>query len=402
MIPKYSAPYDNAGTNHEIGGLSPERRKKFDASITRMNADIYWLRMNGGAIPQIYRDHAKTIVEHSIHSASVSPDQKKNTMVSVSEDLYVLDREKARTYYQSNYAGQVFEPITRVLGSFKWDIKQYLIQKLGDKVKFTRNFKSPKYISVQTSEQQDVGVGWYVGYQFDRFDLAANQGEFFDLQYEVMMEAMSQMGRLAHEHLLTGTTVEHGGADDSGSTSILDKKGFLNHGSAQTFTTSTLNTYNNLYKALLEALADLKKCYATTNRVLISSAGIHSQALANYNTYTDMSEFTKMTRDLIGPGKPISAWHVMDQVTGAAISTSTQAWYLLALDPRLLSRLIILPLQTLPTMDKTFVDDISEVVLAGDILRFSPYDTTENVFPVSGSASLTTADVGIVDCQRVA
>jgi hypothetical protein len=66
-----------------------------------------------------------------------------------------------------------------------------------------------------------------------------------------------------------------------------------------------------------------------------------------------------------------------------------------------MNRLIILPLQTLPSEQKMWKDDVNEVMLAADILRFNPYDTTENAFPVTYSGSLTTADLGFLSNTRL-
>ena len=388
----FSVPWENVSENR-INELGQKRIESFDKSVNRMNADLMVLRQNNYTAPKYYHDLSKDMCEYWMDSANYSDIQRKNTAVTIAEETYVLDREKARTYYDTNIAGQIFAPVTRPLSRFKWDVKHYLIQKVANVAKFSRDFDKPRMVKLKTSSQLDKGTGWYLGYQISRWQLLENQGELFDLQFETMLEAAFQMGRLAHEHILTGSTVEHGGTDDMGEAgSGMALTGFVNNGSVQSFTLSTPSTYLNIYKGFRDALADLKKVYASDNVVGIVTAGLIDQAERNVHTYLDQTELELIKKRL---GNRIKQLWICEQLTGAAITAATQKAFFIKLDPRLMSRLIVLPLQTLPSEKKNWRDDISEVMLAADVLRYQKYDTTENAFPATAAASLTTTSIGI-------
>jgi len=402
----FSVPWDNMGKGSgELGSLPEEKKARLNNSVARMNADLLALRhmanTTGNPIPPYYYERAKEMAEFFMDSAEYTDVQRKNTAITIAEESFILDREKARTYYDVNISAQIFEPVTRVMPRFKWDVKHYLIQKVRNVVKFTRNFSSPGFIQLKTSHQTDTGTGWYVGYQIDRWTLLENQGELFDIQYETMLEASAQMGRAANEHILTGHTLEHGGTDDLGEDSTIIK-GFCNHGSVQSFSVSTPSTFFNIYKGLKAGLQDLRKVWATDNIVMITTGGIPSQAEVNFATYEARNELDEILKRMVGPGKRIKQWWISDYINGEEISTSTQRIFLVKLDPRLLSRLLILPLQVLPSLKKNWKDDISEVMLAADILRYKLYDSTENAFPATKSAALTTTDLGEITSGRFA
>lgn len=400
----FSIDWDRVGfSTSELGDLSDDKKGRLNKAVTRMNQDLLFMRQNQVQIDKQYYDFARDVVGAWADTADWDETRRKNTAITIAEETFVLDREKARTYYEQNVAAQIFAPITRGLNRFKWDIKHYLIKKVANVVKQSRSFDNPRFIKLETEGQMDKGMGWYCGYQISRWDLLENQGELFDIQYEHMLEAAAQMGRFANQHILTGSTVQHGGTDDVGEAgSGMGLTGFLNHASVQTHTVSTLTTFGNIYKGIKAGLTNLKKAFATPTRIMITSAGIPDQADSNFATYEARNEYDEILKRLVGPGKPVQQWWVTDFITGAAISNSTQKMSIVAMDPRLMSRLIVLPLQTLPSNTKNWRDDISEVMLAGDILRFNNYNTDENVFPVTNAASLTTTGEGILTHSRIA
>jgi len=285
-------------------------------------------------------------------------------------------------------------------------VKQHSIKKIENAVKFGRQFKEPRYIEVTPSTQFDKGMGWYLGYQINRFDLLQNKGDLFDLQYETMLEAATQMARAANEHVLLGTYGALGTPDGLGEAgSGLLYTGMVNNTGNQSFTTSTLTTYLNIYKGIKAGLADLKTVHASKNVIMLTTAGIPDQAESNLPAYGhgDYDEMDHIQRKLVGPGKPIKQWWVSDKLPGATITKDLQQIILLVLDPRLMNRLIVLPLQTLPVMDKTFQDDVSEVMLAADILRYNVRaDSDVNAFPCTVSSALSTTNTGYRSEERIA
>lgn len=405
----FSIPWENQDPSG-LGGLSPEKKQRLNKAVDRMNADYNYLQMykraNGSYVPKQYYEYGKIIVDSFTNSPKFNPNTRKNTEVTIAEETFVLDREKARVYYEENIMAQIFDPVTRPLNKFKWDIRQHAIKKMENAVKFGRRFDEPRFIQLQISDQMDKGVGWYLGYQINRWDLLENEGELFDLQYETMLEAATQMARAANEHIATGSTTIIGVTDDMGEAGSGSQiTGFLNNGSAQSFTVSTLTTYKNILTGLKNGLSDLKTVHATKNVILIWTAGIPDQAELNYPTYGhgNYNEWDEIQRVLVGPMKPIKQVWCSDKVIGSTPGTSTQAAALVALDPRLMSRLIVLPLQTLPSLEKNWQDDISEVMLAADILRYNVRaDSNVNAFPLTLATSLTTTNLGYRSEERMA
>jgi len=393
-----------------LGGLSDEKKERLNDHVIRLNADFKWLQKmkvtKNQYVPKIYNDQAKELVDRWYNTARIGSVEKKNTEVMIAEENFVLDREKARVYYEQSIGAQIFQSVTRPLGKFRWDIKQYAIKKVENSVKFGRKFDQPRLIELELSDQSDHGIGWYVGYQINRFDLLENEGSLFDLQYETVLEAATQMARAGNRHLFTGTTSALSTpADDGEAGSGLGYTGFCNNSNNQAFTIATPSTYGNILKGLKNGLAELRKVYATQNCMLLWSAGLPDQAEQNYPTYGhgNYNEWDEIQRVLVGGNKPIKQVWTSDLLTGATLSNTTQTAILLKLDPRLMSRLIVLGLQTLPSLEKQYSDDISEVMLTADILRFNVRaDTTLNPFNVAQETDLTTASEGYRSEERMA
>lgn len=405
----FSIPWENQDKSG-LGGLSDDKKILVNTAVNRMNADFGYLQQlkhqNGFCAPKIYHEYAHEITESWKNRPGYSDIKNiKNTEVTLAEETFVLDREKARVYYEQNIAAQIYQPITRPLSKFKWDVRQHSIKKQEHAVKFSREFAEPTYIQLKISEQYDKGIGWYVGYQINRWQLLENQGELFDLQFETMLEASTQMARAANEHLFTGTTTIVGTrADDGEAGAGLAKTGFTNNASNQTHSTAALTTYLNIFKGIKAGLAKLKTVHASKNVIMIATAGIWDQMELNYPTYGhgDYDEYDHIARKLIGPNKPIKAAYSSDKLLGATPTLSTQAYILHVLDPRLMNRLVVFPLQTIPVLDKIYSDSISEIMIAGDILRYNVRaDSNVNAFPASISASLTTTTLGYRSEERI-
>lgn len=392
-----------------LGGLSDTQRKKFEDSISRMNNDLTWVRQckNAGfdmITPEIH-ERSKLIAEN------IFPDQyrfgRSNTEIStqIDEETYVLEREKARVYYENNVMAQVFAPVTSPMGKVKWDLKQYGIQKVQDCVKFSRSFSQPKNVQVKISNQRDTGIGLYIGYQIGKMQLAESEGELFDLEYELMLEASTQLGRAVNEHIATGTTTIIGVPVDDDGAGTTNFKGFLNNGSNQSFTVGTTTTWGNWIKGFKEALADLKTTVRgnANNIIALMSGGCLSQMQANYPTYGkgDYNEWDEVKKRYFDSGIIKECW-ISDKLTGSTLTTSSQTCILINRDARYMDRKLVLPLQTWSSLSKTYAEDINEVMIVGDIIRHKLRpNTTTNAFPVTSSGSLTTTDVGYVEEQRL-
>lgn len=397
-----SIPWENQDPSG-LGGLSNKKKARLEQSVNRMNSDLrnlQYYKQFGYDIPKDYMDYAKNIVAGS----TLSSVDRKNTEVTIAEETYVIDREKARVYYENNIAAQIFNRVQRPLTKFKWEVKQYALKGIPQAVKYTKKFSTPKYINLELSDQYDTGIGWYVGYKINRFDLLENKGELFDIQYETMLEASTQMARAANQHIFSGYGDK--ALDDAGNaSSSIGKTGFCNNSSNQTFTISTPSTYGNITSGIKSGLSDLKKVYASNYTICLMTAGLVDQMELNHTTYSEgvNTEYDQFMKRLVGPNKPIKEFWTSDNFTGETVTLAKQKAFLIKLDERLMNRLMVLPLQTIPTTEKTFDDDISEIMLAADIIRFNPRaDTTVNPFPATISGAVTTTNLGYLSEERIA
>lgn len=392
-----------------LGGLSDIQKKKFEDSISRMNNDLTWVRQckNAGydIIPKEIHERSKLIAEKLYPDAYKFGRTNTEIATQIDEETYVLEREKARVYYENNIMAQVFAPVTSPMGKVKWDLKQYGIQKVQDCVKFSRSFSQPKNVQVKISNQRDTGIGLYIGYQLSKMQLLESEGELFDLEYELMLEASTQLARAVNEHIATGTTTIIGVPMDDDGAGTTNFKGFLNHGSNQSFTIGTTTTYGSWIKGFIDGLTDLKTTVrgGINDIICLMSGGCLSQMQANYPTYGkgDMSEWDEVKKRYFDSGIIKELW-ISDKLTGSTLTTSTQVCMLINRNARYMDRKLVLPLQTWSSLSKTYAEDINEVMIVGDIIRHKLRpNTSVNAFPVTSSGSLTTTDVGYLEEQRI-
>lgn len=401
----FDVAWDNA--DNKLNALPEDRKENLNKSTNRLNEDLYKLRYyrNQGVnvIPEYYNDHAKKVMEMMDDSVL---NGRSNAEVStmIMEEAYVLDREKARVYYENNIFSQIFASVTQPLGRFRWDLKQYGIQKIRDAVKWTKDFADPNYIQLKVSNQFDTGIGMYVGYQISKTQLMQNDGNLFDLQHELVLQASEQIGRAMNERIATGTTTTITIPNDDGA-SAPTYTGFLNHANTQDFAIGTTSTWGNWIKGIKAGLADLKTVRGTRNIVMLMTAGCHSQMEANYPSYGrgDYTEWDEVQRRFIGPNKPIKRAYISDKILGSTPSASTQGMILIDIEQRYMDRKLVLPLQTWPSLEKTWAEDIKEVMVVGDIIRHKLRpNTSVNAFPVTKEDSLTTADTGYLEEMQIA
>jgi hypothetical protein len=393
--------------NDKIPGLSTQ--KEIDEHKSLMdyaNNHLYWIRQlkNNGynMIPESTHRTAELIADRIY--ADGGGRSNTDVVTTIEEEIHATDAVKARVYYENNLMSQIFDSVTSPLGKFRFDIRQYGIQLATNPVKFSRTFDNATYTQVKIGDQKDTGIGLYAGYSISKMQLMESEGDFFDYEFELAAETSRQLGRAMNEHIATGTTTILGiPRDDQGAGAALT--GFLNNSSNQGFDISTTTTWLNWIKGFIAALADLKKCRGPGDIICIMSSGCHSQMMANYPTYGkgDWNEWDEFNKRFVGYDKPIKRVYISDKITGSTLTTSTQCVVLMKLGEQFIDRKIVLPLQTWSSINKTYSEDIKQIMVVADILRFRYRpDTTTNPFPVTIETGLTTTDLGYLEEQRVA
>lgn len=402
----YSLEWENADKSNLLG-LTVEKQNELENMVQFGNDMLFHLRLarNNGVelIPESYRELAKDRAQF-IENGNPAIRDNAEVVTTIMEESYVMDAIKARVYYEENIMAKIFAPVTSPLAKFQWDIKRYGIKPARNPVKFSRTFNDPDFTMVEITSQMDSGMGLYGAYSIGKVQLMQGEGQFFDLEYEVSTETARYMGRAMNEHIAVGTTSTLGVKwDDGGAGNTTDFTGFFNNANNQTFSVSTLTTYKNIILGTRAALADLKTVRGPGIIVCVVSAGILTQLESNYPTYGfgNYTEWDEWKRLFLDTGKINQVW-TSDKCIGAAVTTSNQYMFLMKLSPNYMDRKLCLPLQTWSTIDKTYQEDVKEIMVVGDIIRFNLRpDTTTNPFPITAATSLTTTDTGDREETRV-
>jgi len=376
-LKKINVAYENSNF---YSNLDDKDKALVDKGVSRVNAQIMNVRKNG--LPDAYIGKGKQMAERLNANPSYLTD----------EAVYALDSVIAMTVEDQNMYGEIIAPVTTPQSGVKWYNKSYKLDELDVNNAKTwphpdKTFKDVVQFGLGVEPEQAEGMGFSIGYEIPWTEIAESGGSIYSPDFFYALKAAERMGVIIDENGFLGGLGEHMYYD-------FGLKGLLNHASAQTFTTSTLTTYGNLRSGLWNGLGDLKKQYAPGETVLVMSSGIASQLFYNRFTYHDTPEYDSIAKEL----RPfISRAYVDDRIIGATATNANQKWALIKIGRTLQSRKLVYPLQTKPRMDKTYAEDIKEVLIHGDVLA----QYGQSPFPVTVSASLTTTDTGYIPNGRL-
>jgi hypothetical protein len=369
---------ENAGPWYDR--LPDAEKAIIEKGTNRINRSIEYVRQNG--LPAEYHGVADKTADRLNVSHGYLTD----------EAVFALDNVIAMTVEDQNLYGDVIASVTTPQTGVKWFTKSYKLDEadVNSKKIYPRpdtRFRDPVAFSLGVEPETQEGMGFSISYEIPWTEIAESNGSIYSPEYYYALKAAERMGVIIDENGFLG-----GAGYDMYSDFGL--KGLLNHASIQSFTTSTPTTYGNLRLGLKNGLIDLKKQYAPGVTKLIMSSGIASQMWNNRFGYNDAPEYDSIIREL----RPfIQEAYIDDRIIGAVPSTSNQAWYLVKIGPTLQSRKLVYPLQSKPRMDKKYAEDISEVLIHGDVLA----QYGQSPFPVTGCTGLTTTDEGHLPNQRL-
>jgi hypothetical protein len=369
---------ENAGPWYDR--LDGEEKAKIEKSVGRLNAQLNHVKRNG--LPAEYHGAAKKIADRLNANPSYLTD----------EAVFALDNVIAMTVEDQNMYGDVVREVTTPQMGTKWYTKSYKLDELDVNSSKTYPHPDTKFRDVVTfglgvEPEVQEGMGFSIGYTIPWTEIAEASGSIYSPEYYYALKAAERMGVIIDENGFLGGAGQHMYSD-------FGLKGLINHASIQSFTATTLTTYGNIRLSLWNALGDLKKQYAPGTVKLICSSGYASQMFYNRFGYTDVAEFESIRREL-SPYIPEA--YVDDRIIGDTPSNSNQVAALVKIGRTLQSHKLVYPLQSKPRMDKMYAEDVSEVLIHGDIL--AQYGNSP--FPVTVASSLSTTDTGFIPNGRL-
>jgi hypothetical protein len=369
---------ENAGPWYDK--LADEEKGKIAKSVSRLNAHLDHVKRNG--LPASYHGVGEKMAKRLNANPSYLTD----------EAVYALDNVIAMTVEDQNMYGDVVREVTTPQAGTKWYTKSYKLDEVD--VNSAKQYPHPdtKFRDVVTfglgvEPEIQEGMGFSIGYTLPWTEIAESAGSIYSPEFYYALKAAERMGVIIDENGFLGGLGQHMYSD-------FGLRGLINHASIQSFTASNLTTYGNVRLSLWNALGDLKSQYAPGTIKLVCSSGFASQMFYNRFGYTDVAEFVSIRNEL-APYIPEA--YVDDRIIGATPSNSNQVAALVKIGRTLQSRKLVYPLQSKPRMDKMYQEDVSEVLIHGDIL--AQYGNSP--FPVTVATTLTTTDTGFIPNGRL-
>jgi hypothetical protein len=371
---------ENAGPTYDR--LDDKEKAFIEKGVNRANAVLNHLKVHG--LPKQYHGAGKRVAERVNANPSYLTD----------EAIYALDNVIAMTVEDQNMYGDLMSAVTTPqTGGARWQNKSYKLDELDVNNARTyphpdKTFQDVVSFGLGVEPETVEGTGFSIGYTIPWTEIAESAGSIYSPEFYYALKAAERMGVIIDENGWLGGAGLHMHHDTS-------VKGLLNQSSIQSFTSTGLTSFGGLRTALQNGLIDLKTQFNDGFIALVMTSGLASQMMnGNRHAYSDDPEVVSIRKAF----PMIQRAYVSDriQVTAAPTNT-TQRWALVKIGRTLQSRKIVYPLQSKPRQDKKYAEDVSEVLIHGDILACYG----QSPFPVTVSDTLTTTDAGYIPNGRL-
>ncbi len=328
--------------------------------------------------------------------------QRQNAEINI-EDLYALKTAVGETVWDKDYSALIGVPST-TMEKVRWDIKDYILTSV-EQPRFSRKFRMPRFMKLAESSQHNEGVGMYLGLSMSFTEIAESGGALWSPLAFLTNQLAAVFGLHKSRRFFLGTSILGGHGDDEESGSLLGITGLCNASGIQTFEAGGDEDDNivadyDIEESCRVAMADLDKVYVPHRKVLLTSRGILAETLlpGHRDATTGVSDFARVVQKWFATGY-ISDWIVCDQLrvpaTGTVPSkTAEQDIFLICVGEQTVAEEKVYPLQTIPLQNKMYANDLAEVMLFGNIVYYRKADTTNNAFPATWAAALTTTTNG--------
>jgi hypothetical protein len=280
------------------------------------------------------------------------------------EQLYLMDQQLVRTYYDANVGARLLAPVTVYQPNPRWQSQHYTIS--GDTFPaFSKGpmhaFREPQALALGVEPTIVDGVGGSIKWDLPFTLIKQGADGIYNPDFWHSFKAGEIMGKFWNERIYLGTAGEH----TSGDFSIT---GIHNYSGLPTVTIASANAAGNLNTIIIQFLAELASCYEPGNNVILSTAGYATESLVHDSDYTDRSEYEVLKKKFFDSGL-VSAWWVDNDMEADANATTTARFEMIRLSPAILKREIIYPLQKKPLLNKEYEDDVSYALIVADIIK---------------------------------
>lgn len=309
-----------------------------------------------------------------------------NPSALADEQLYLMDQQLVRTYYDANVGSRLLAPVTVYQPNPRWQSQHYTIS--GDTFPaFSKGplhaFREPKAITLGVEPTITNGVGGSIKWDLPFTLIKQGADGIYNPDFWHSFKAGEVLGKFWNERIYLGTAGEHTSGD-------IGITGIHNYTSLPTVTIASANAAGNLNTIFLQFLTELVSCHEPGNNVLLSTPGYCTESLVHDNANTDRSEYEVLKKKYFDSGL-ISAWWCDSDMEANANATTTQRIEMIRLSPSILKREIIYPLQKKPLLNKEYEDDVSYALIIADIIK---------VYNLDGiaicNADDTTSSAGVV------
>ncbi len=328
------------------------------------------------------------------------------------EAVYAMETTIARTIYQNSIGDQLFDDANAAApgtikfhSDYRHQIKEYLVKSKFWPT-FTRNFRNPQFVSIESSDTVRPWVGLQFGVSMNWLERMETAGALWDPLAEMSRVAAEKMGIMRNRYTLLGTSCLGAQNDDGGTPAAIT--GLFNTASLQT-AAAGLGGDNNIAdpgdveNTLIKFLLGMKKVRRTGYSALLTTPGVWAEAHIQASTEADrLQDIDILKRRWVGPGNPIPHWYTDDALYAGVPNVAQQQAGLFQLGPGLFEKHVMLPQMQIPILDKRFEGDVNFVLIGGFAVYPRLYDTDENVMPgIKSSASMTASTVGWDDAAKV-
>lgn len=280
------------------------------------------------------------------------------------EQIYLMDQQLVRTYYDANVGARILAPVTVYQPNPRWQSQHYTIT--GDTFPaFSKGplnaFREPKALTLGVEPTIVDGVGGSIKWDLPFTLIKQGADGIYNPDFWHSFKAGEVLGKFWNERCYLGTAGEHTSGD-------FGINGIHNYTGIGDITVAAANAAGNTNTIIIQLLSDLATVYESGNNVIISTSGMATETLTHDSAYTDRSTYEVIKKKWFDSGL-VSAWYVDNDMEADANAVATQRIMMIRIGPGIVKREIIYPLQKKPLMNKEYEDDVSYALIIADIIK---------------------------------
>lgn len=315
-----------------------------------------------------------------------------NPMPIADEQLYLMDQQIVRTYYDTNIGSQILASVTDYMPNPRWTSEHYTVS--GDSwPEFSRGptnaFRTFGELKLGVEPTLVKGVGGAVKWDLPFTLLREGVDGVYDPDYWHSFKAGELLGKFWDERLCLGTAGENTSGD-------IGVTGLHNYSGLATQATGAdgdndLTAAGDIDFTIRVLLQNLQTVYEPGNNIIVSTSGPATEVFLHDSSYTDRSEYEIIKKKYFDSGL-VSAWYVDNNIEADANAVGTGRIMMLRLGRSTVRRLIAYPLQKKPMIvGRQFEEDVSYAIIIADVFKY--YNASAGVI---NSGDQTTTSAGIV------